>query len=94
MNLKCECLWRINNRYNQERINPIINYMEKATCLNYVWTKMKLIPIQNLFFTLYQSFAQVAELVDALDSKSSVLNRRAGSIPALGTLKIKKLNKV
>ena len=30
-------------------------------------------------------FAQVAELVDALDSKSSVLNRRAGSIPALGT---------
>ena len=39
-------------------------------------------------------FAQVAELVDALDSKSSVLNRRAGSIPALGTLKIKKLNKV
>jgi len=36
MNLKCECLWRINNRYNQERINPIINYMEKTTCLNYV----------------------------------------------------------
>lgn len=34
----------------------------------------------------------MAELVDALDSKSSVLNRRAGSIPALGTLKIKKLN--
>ena len=32
-------------------------------------------------------FAQVAELVDALDSKSSVLNRRAGSIPALGTSK-------
>ncbi len=32
-------------------------------------------------------FAQVAELVDALDSKSSVLNRRAGSIPALGTPK-------
>ena len=31
-------------------------------------------------------FAQVAELVDALDSKSSVLNRRAGSIPALGTI--------
>ncbi len=30
-------------------------------------------------------FAQVAELVDALDSKSSVLNRRAGSIPALST---------
>ena len=30
-------------------------------------------------------FAQVAELVDALDSKSSVLNRRACSIPALGT---------
>ena len=34
-------------------------------------------------------FAQVAELVDALDSKSSVLNRRAGSIPALGTKKSK-----
>ena len=32
-------------------------------------------------------FAQVAELVDALDSKSSVLNRRAGSIPATGTKK-------
>ena len=30
-------------------------------------------------------FAQVAELVDALDSKSSVPYRRAGSIPALGT---------
>ena len=39
-------------------------------------------------------FAQVAELVDALDSKSSVLNRRAGSIPALGTLKIRKLDYV
>ena len=36
-----------------------------------------------LFFELM--IAQVAELVDALDSKSSVLNRRAGSIPALGT---------
>jgi len=36
MNLKYECLWRINNRHNQERINPIINYMEKTTCLNYV----------------------------------------------------------
>ena len=30
-------------------------------------------------------FAQVAELVDALDSKSSILNRCAGSIPALST---------
>ena len=39
-------------------------------------------------------FAQVAELVDALDSKSSVLNRSAGSIPALGTLKIRKLDYV
>ena len=28
-------------------------------------------------------------MVDALDSKSSVLNRRAGSIPALGTKKSK-----
>ena len=29
--------------------------------------------------------ARVAELVDALDSKSCVLNRRAGSSPASGT---------
>ena len=30
-------------------------------------------------------FAQVAELVDELDSKSSILNRCPGSIPALST---------
>ena len=34
-------------------------------------------------------FAQVAELVDALDSKSSVLNRRAGSIPSLSTKRVR-----
>ena len=40
----------------------------------------------NYFIVLQSVFALVAELVDALDSKSSVLGR-AGSIPAQGTSK-------
>jgi len=32
-----------------------------------------------------QIYAEVAELADALDSKSSVLKRRVGSTPTFGT---------
>ena len=42
----------------------------------------------NLSSQIYQrliSLAKVAESADALDSKSSVLNRRVGSIPTFGT---------
>ncbi len=43
--------------------------------------------IKNIIKFAHQlSVASMAELVDALDSKSSVLGR-AGSIPARGTLK-------
>lgn len=41
----------------------------------------------NLRSEIYQqliSLAKVAESADALDSKSSVLNRRVGSIPTFG----------
>ncbi len=34
--------------------------------------------------------AKVAESADALDSKSSVLNRRVGSIPTFGTARMSK----
>ena len=39
-------------------------------------------------FAVQPATARVAELVDALDSKSCVLNRRAGSSPASGTREI------
>ena len=37
-----------------------------------------------------KDLAKVAELADALDSKSSVLNRRVGSIPTFGTVRMTK----
>ena len=40
-----------------------------------------------IFKYLCTMLARVAELVDALDSKSCVLKRRAGSSPAPGTRK-------
>ncbi len=45
------------------------------------------VPPVNLCSEIYQrliSLAKVAESADALDSKSSVLNRRVGSIPTFG----------
>jgi|GEM_PF-3116065 hypothetical protein len=42
--------------------------------------------IMSIFAPVRFEYAQMAELVDALDSKSSAA-RRAGSIPALGTIK-------
>ena len=41
--------------------------------------------IMSIFAPVRFEYAQMAELVDALDSKSSAA-RRAGSIPALGTI--------
>ena len=38
-------------------------------------------------------YAEVAELADALDSKSSVVTLRAGSSPAFGTTDIKALGR-
>ena len=38
--------------------------------------------------------AEVAELADALDSKSSVVTLRAGSSPAFGTIELKALGKI
>ena len=48
---------------------------------------MKNFAIQGICdkFAVQPAKARVAELVDALDSKSCVLNRRAGSSPASGT---------
>lgn len=42
----------------------------------------------------YGKGADVAELADALDSKSSVVTLRAGSSPAFGTRKFKALQVV
>ena len=44
------------------------------------------VSLGKYFLVLQSSFALVAELVDALDSKSSVFGR-VGSIPTQGTLK-------
>ncbi len=51
---------------------------------------MKNFAIQGICdkFAVQPAKARVAELVDALDSKSCVLNRRAGSSPASGTREI------
>ena len=47
---------------------------------------MYLLIKENLYLCPHQfKYARVAELVDALDSKSSVFGR-AGSIPAPGTI--------
>ena len=48
--------------------------------------------IMSIFAPVRFEYAQMAELVDALDSKSSAA-RRAGSIPALGTIKELNANK-
>ena len=65
--------------------------MHKVTKLFYAISQLikkiaKSFGVHSKIYTFAPEFiAQVAELVDALDSKSSVLNRRAGSIPALST---------
>lgn len=48
---------------------------------------MKLgVDLSIIILLFKQIYAEVAELADALDSKSSVLKRRVGSTPTFGTI--------
>jgi hypothetical protein len=51
------------------------------------WTVLKLdVDLSIIILLFKQIYAEVAELADALDSKSSVLKRRVGSTPTFGTI--------
>ncbi len=54
--------------------------------MQYLFAKVLLLPIFATAKMLWLTFAQMAELVDALVSNTSEATR-AGSIPALGTFK-------
>ncbi len=63
----------------------------KLLVTDYQKMKLLIIKIYHLFTYFCTLLAQVVELVDTLDSKSSA-SRRAGSIPALSTKNLNILN--